>query len=130
MKMNKNTNDLSQLKPGDEVWALECDENDQPDLSGYMFLAKVNGYVIATSWINSMTRFTRYTLCAAALILIAAATASAITYAYHWRGYFSIGGEVLIPAVVAIIWAIGREIKRIIRKEKEENERSVYKSDQ
>lgn len=77
-----------------------------------------------------MTRFTRYALRAAALILIAAATASAITYSYYWRGYFSIGGEVLIPAVVAIIWAIGREIKRIIRKEKEENERSVYKSDQ
>lgn len=53
--MNKNTNDLSQLKPGDVVWVLERDENDQlSDFSGYMFLAKVNDYIIATPWINDI----------------------------------------------------------------------------
>lgn len=68
-----------------------------------------------------MTRFTKYTLRAAALILIATATASAVTYAYGRRGYFTFGGEWLIPAVTAIIWAIGREIKRIFCLEKEQN---------
>lgn len=62
-----------------------------------------------------MTRFTKYTLTVAVLILAAAATAGAVIYSYHWRGYFSIGGEWLIPAVVLGAWEVGREVKRTWR---------------
>lgn len=68
-----------------------------------------------------MSRFTKYTLTVAVLILAAAATAGAVVYSYHWRGYFAVGGEWLIPAVVVGIWAVVREVKRIF-KITEENE--------
>lgn len=56
MKMNKNTNDLSQLKAGDSVYVLERDEDDQPvGYSSYMFLAKANDFIIATPWIDEFT---------------------------------------------------------------------------
>lgn len=60
-----------------------------------------------------MNRFTKYTLTVAVLILVAAATASAVTYSYRFRGYFSIGGEILIPAVVIAVWVIVIETKRL-----------------
>lgn len=60
-----------------------------------------------------MTRFTKYTLTVAVLILMAAATAGAVIYSYHWRGYFSIGGEWLIPAVAIAAWAVAKETKRL-----------------
>lgn len=60
-----------------------------------------------------MTRFTKYTLTVAILILAAAATAGAVIYSYHWRGCFSIGGEWLIPAVVIAVWVIVKETKRL-----------------
>lgn len=60
-----------------------------------------------------MTRFTKYTLLLGVLILTAAATAGAVTYSYYWRGYFTIGGEWLIPAVVVAVWAVGKEVKRL-----------------
>lgn len=62
-----------------------------------------------------MTRFTKYTLLLGVLILTAAATASAVVYAYRLRGHFAFGGEWLIPAVVFLTWLIGRELKRIWR---------------
>lgn len=62
-----------------------------------------------------MTRFTKYTLLLGILILTVAATAGAVTYSYRFRGYFSVGGEWLIPAVVVGVWAVVREIKRIWR---------------
>lgn len=60
-----------------------------------------------------MSRFTKYTLTAAVLILVAAAAASAVTYSYRFRGYFSVGGEILIPAVVIAVWVIVIETKRL-----------------
>lgn len=60
-----------------------------------------------------MTRFTKYTLLLGVLILTAAATASAVTYSYYWRGRFVIGGEWLIPAVVVAVWAVGKEVKSV-----------------
>ena len=60
-----------------------------------------------------MTRFTKYTLLVAVLILAAAATAEAVIYSYRFRGYFSVGGEILIPAVVIAAWAIAKETKRL-----------------
>lgn len=60
-----------------------------------------------------MTRFTKYTLRVTVLILTAAATAEAVTYSYRLRGYFAIGGEWLIPAVVVAVWAVGKEVKRL-----------------
>ena len=59
-----------------------------------------------------MTRFTKYTLLLGVLILTAAATAGAVTYSYCLRGYFAVGGEWLIPAVVVSVWGIVREVKR------------------
>lgn len=60
-----------------------------------------------------MTRFTKYALRVTVLILTAAATASAVTYSYYWRGRFVVGGEWLIPAVVVAVWAVGKEVKRL-----------------
>lgn len=62
-----------------------------------------------------MTRFTKYTLTVAVLILVAAATAGAVIYSYHWRGFFSIGGEWLIPAVVVAVLAVVKETKRLYK---------------
>ena len=60
-----------------------------------------------------VTRFTKYTLLLGVLILTAAATAGAVTYSYCLRGYFAVGGEWLIPAIVAAVWAVGKEVKRL-----------------
>ncbi len=38
---------LQPCKPGDDIWVVEDD-----DVTGYMFLAKSKGCIIATSWIN------------------------------------------------------------------------------
>ncbi len=62
-----------------------------------------------------MTRFRKYALRVAVLILVTAATAGAVIYSYRVRGYFAVGGEWLIPGVVVLIWLIGREIKRFWR---------------
>ncbi len=61
-----------------------------------------------------MTRFTKYTLLVAVLVLVAAATAGAVTYSYFWRGYFSIGGEWLIPAVAIAVRGLWRGAKRLV----------------
>ncbi len=61
-----------------------------------------------------MTRFTKYTLRLAVIVLIAAATAGAVTYSYCWRGYFSVGGEWLIPAIVIAARAVWQEAKRLV----------------
>lgn len=66
-----------------------------------------------------MTRFRKYALRVTVLILVTAATASAVTYSYHWRGYFSIGGEWLIPVVVIAVWEVAKELKRLIQKMRE-----------
>ncbi len=61
-----------------------------------------------------MTRFTKYTLRLAVFVLIAAATAGAVTYSYCWRGYFSVGGEWLIPVVAIAARGLWREAKRLV----------------
>lgn len=41
------------ITPGQKIWVVERDESEEVvDVSGYMFLAQVGGYVIATSYIN------------------------------------------------------------------------------
>lgn len=67
-----------------------------------------------------MSRFKKYVTLVAVLALTAAATAGAVIYSYYWRGRFAVGGEWLIPAVVVGVWEIVREIKRILKKMKEE----------
>lgn len=43
------------LKPGDEVWAIDRTEYGEAiDVTGYMYLATVGKYVIATSYINDL----------------------------------------------------------------------------
>lgn len=70
-----------------------------------------------------MTRFTKYTQTVAILILVAAATAGAVIYSYHWRGFFSIGGEWLIPAVAIAARAVVKETKRLHKITAEKNHR-------
>ena len=44
-----------QIKPGAEVWVLERDEDGAVcDMSGYMFLAEVDGCVIVSPYANGM----------------------------------------------------------------------------
>lgn len=62
-----------------------------------------------------MTRFRKYALRVAVLILVTAATAGAVIYSYRVRGYFAVGGEWLIPGVVVAMWAAAREAARILR---------------
>lgn len=43
------------LKPGDEVWSIDRTEyGEAVDVTGYMYLATVGKYVIATSYINDL----------------------------------------------------------------------------
>ena len=45
----------TKLDTGAEVWAVERDESGVAcEVSGYMFLAEVAGFVIASSYINGM----------------------------------------------------------------------------
>lgn len=60
-----------------------------------------------------MTKLTKAVLIIACAVLVTIATAALMIRAYHFRGYFSIGGEFLLPAVAAAVWAIGREIKKL-----------------
>lgn len=60
-----------------------------------------------------MTKLTKAVLIIAGVVLTAIATAALMVRAYHFRGYFSVGGEFLLPAVAAAVWAIGREIKKL-----------------
>lgn len=71
-----------------------------------------------------VTRFKKYVTLVAVLAITAAATAGAVIHSYYWRGRFAFGGEWLIPAVVAAVWEIVREVKRIfkITEEKENGE--------
>lgn len=60
-----------------------------------------------------MTRFKKYVFLVAVLVLTAAATTGAVLYSYRFREHFTIGGEWLIPGVVAAVLAVGREVKRL-----------------
>lgn len=43
------------MNPGTEVWVVNRDEYGEPyDVSGYMFLAEVSGFVILTAYINDL----------------------------------------------------------------------------
>ena len=45
----------TKIEAGSEVWAVERDEEDLAcEVSGYMFLAEVAGFVIATPYISGM----------------------------------------------------------------------------
>lgn len=73
-----------------------------------------------------MTRFTKYTLTVAVLALAAAATAFAVTYSYHRRGGFAVGGEWLIPGVVVAVQAIVKETKRLLKFTKENDHGKIH----
>lgn len=62
-----------------------------------------------------MTRWTKATLFIAGLALAVAAEAALISGAYIDRGYFSIGGEWIIPAAVAALWVLVKEMKKLYR---------------
>lgn len=50
-----STNAAVPFKPGDEIYAVERDEDGVPcDVSGLMFLAHVGGYAIASMWIDDL----------------------------------------------------------------------------
>lgn len=45
------------FEPGQEVFVVERDENDDPcDFSGYMFIASAGGHVIVSPFINDIDR--------------------------------------------------------------------------
>ena len=47
------------LHPGDEVWVIELDEDYVPcAVSGYMFIAYSDGFVIASGYINDLEDLT------------------------------------------------------------------------
>lgn len=69
-----------------------------------------------------LTRFKKYVFLVAVLALTAAATAGVVIYSYYWRGYFAVGGEWLIPAVVVAVRAVGKEVKRIWKSTQEQND--------
>ena len=47
----------TKLNAGSEVWVVERDENGVAcEVSGYMFLAEVAGFVIVSDYINGMER--------------------------------------------------------------------------
>lgn len=60
-----------------------------------------------------MTKLTKVVLIIAGAALMVIATAALVVRAYHFRGYFSVGGEFLLPAVAAAVWAIAGEIKKL-----------------
>lgn len=60
-----------------------------------------------------MTKLTKVVLIIAGVALVTIATTALMVRAYHFRGYFSVGGEFLPPAVAAAVWAIAREIKKL-----------------
>lgn len=62
-----------------------------------------------------MKKFIRFALVLGVIFLTSAATAAGVIYSFRLRGRFAIGGEWLIPAVVAAVWAVVREIKRTWR---------------
>lgn len=60
-----------------------------------------------------MTKFTKFALTFATIALVAIVTAALVVRAYHFRGYFSVGGEWLIPAVCAAVWRTIKEVKNL-----------------
>ncbi|MGN0656075.1 MAG: hypothetical protein ACI4KR_04720 [Ruminiclostridium sp.] len=62
-----------------------------------------------------MSRFTKATLFIAGLALAVAAEAALISGLFAERGGFFIGGEWLVPAVVAALWVLVKEMKKLYR---------------
>lgn len=62
-----------------------------------------------------MTRFTKFALILAAVVVGTLITAALVGQAYEFRGGFSVGGEWLVSPIVAAIAEIGREVKVIFK---------------
>ena len=62
-----------------------------------------------------MTKFTKFALTFATVALVAFATAALVVKAYSFRGYFSVGGEWLVPAVCVAAWGVARELKNLYK---------------
>lgn len=69
-----------------------------------------------------MTRFTKATLIISAFIIATIATAALVVRAYHFRGYFSIGGEWLFPAICAAARGVIKEVKNLYSVAKNDSE--------
>lgn len=62
-----------------------------------------------------MSKFTKATLFIAGLALAVAAEAALISGLFAERGGFFVGGELLLPAVVAAAWVLVKEMKKLYR---------------
>lgn len=62
-----------------------------------------------------MTRMTKIVLTFAVTVLMAIATAALVVKAYQFRGYFSVGGEWLLPILAAAVAQAVREIKNLYK---------------
>lgn len=67
-----------------------------------------------------MTKLTKAVLIIAGVVLVTIATAALVVRAYHFRGYFSVGGEFLLPAVAAAVWSLIHEFKNLYNMIKKE----------
>ena len=62
-----------------------------------------------------MTKFSKATLILSGIMLAVIAEAAVISSAWTGRGFFAVGGEWLVPAVVWGVYIAGREIRRLYR---------------
>ena len=62
-----------------------------------------------------MTKFSKATLILSGIMLAVIAEAAVISSAWEGRGFFAVGGEWLVPAVVWGAYIAGREFRRLYR---------------
>lgn len=60
-----------------------------------------------------MSKFSKATLILSGIMLAVVAEAAVISSAWTDRGFFAVGGEWLVPAVVWGLYIAGREIRRL-----------------
>lgn len=62
-----------------------------------------------------MSKFTKFTFTLAAVVAVGIVTAALVGQAYQFRGYFSVGGEWLLPLVAVEVKHLCSEIKRLCK---------------
>lgn len=60
-----------------------------------------------------MSKFTKFTFTLAAVVAVGIVTAALVGQAYQFRGYFSVGGEWLLPLVAVEVRTVYSEVKRL-----------------